>query len=76
MYAASSLIRLLERHGFGDARELPAGQTTIPDPGPLDLREREEESVYVEAEAAKGVTPAGPGSGEAVRCLERLSGPR
>jgi hypothetical protein len=49
MYDAASLMRLLERHGFRDAKELPPGETTIPDPGALNLREREEESVYVEA---------------------------
>jgi predicted SAM-dependent methyltransferase len=76
MYDARSLIRLLERHGFHDARELPAGRTTIPDPGPLELREREEESVYVEAKVAKEVTPAGLGSGDLARCLQRLSGSR
>jgi ubiquinone/menaquinone biosynthesis C-methylase UbiE len=49
MYDAASLMRLLERHGFRNAKELPPGETTIPDPGALNLREREEESVYVEA---------------------------
>ena len=49
MYDAASLIRLLERHGFRHAKELPPGQTTIPDPGPLNLREREHESLYMEA---------------------------
>jgi len=49
MYDAGSLVGLLVRHGFRDAKELPPGETTIPDPGALKLREREEESVYVEA---------------------------
>ena len=49
MYDAASLIRLFERNGFCSARELPPGETMIPDPGLLNLREREEESVYVEA---------------------------
>jgi SAM-dependent methyltransferase len=49
MYDAASLMRLLERHGFRNAKELSPGETTIPDPGALNLREREEESVYVEA---------------------------
>lgn len=52
MYDASSLIRLLERYEFIDPRALPAGQTTIPYPGPLNLREREDESMYVEARRA------------------------
>ncbi len=52
MYDAASLIRLLERHGFCDARELPPGETAISAHGPLNLREREEESVYVEARRA------------------------
>jgi len=51
-YDAASLIRLLEAHRFCDARELLPGETTIPDPGPLNLREREEESIYVEARRA------------------------
>jgi hypothetical protein len=29
--------------------EIRQGQTGIPNPGPLNLREREDESVYVEA---------------------------
>lgn len=49
MYDARSLMKLLDKHGFRDVVELPAGQTTIPDPGDLDLRERAAETVYVEA---------------------------
>lgn len=49
MYDGRSLCRLLNSAGFFDARILPAGETTIPDPSPLDLRERESESVYAEA---------------------------
>jgi predicted SAM-dependent methyltransferase len=52
MYDGASLVRLLERNGFSQARELPPGETMIPDPGPLNLRERDEESVYVEARRA------------------------
>lgn len=48
-YDGPSLCRLLERIGFLDATELPAGHTTIKEPGELDLYERSEESVYVEA---------------------------
>ena len=49
MYDARSLVRCLERHGFRAARQVPPGETTIQNPGPLNLREREGESVYVEA---------------------------
>lgn len=49
MYDAASLMRLVETHGFCDARALNAGQTTIADPGTLNLRERDGDSVYVEA---------------------------
>lgn len=48
-YDGASLSRLLENNGFLDATELPVGHTTIKDPGALDLYERSEESVYVEA---------------------------
>jgi predicted SAM-dependent methyltransferase len=49
MYDGPSLVRLVETHGFEDARVMRSGETMIPDPGALDLRERESESVYVEA---------------------------
>lgn len=49
MYDGNSLVKLLEAEGFTGARALPAGETTIPEPGALNLREREDESVYVEA---------------------------
>lgn len=49
MYDGQSLINLLERAGFVDARVMPAGITGIIDPGPLDLHERADESVYIEA---------------------------
>lgn len=49
MYDGRSLIRLLERSRFVDAREIAPGETMIPDPEPLNLHERAEESVYVEA---------------------------
>jgi hypothetical protein len=39
----------LETNGFSSVREVSAGQTMIPDPGELNLREREDESTYVEA---------------------------
>ena len=49
MYDAASLVRLIESVGFHDAAEAPPGSTRIVDPGELNLREREEESIYVEA---------------------------
>lgn len=51
MYDAGSLCRLLERRGFADAQPMPAGSTTIEEAGELDLYERADESVYVEARA-------------------------
>jgi predicted SAM-dependent methyltransferase len=49
MYDEASLCSLLERHGFHNALALKAGQTTITNPGPLDLTARSEESIYIEA---------------------------
>ncbi len=49
MYDGPSLVKLLASAGFVDARVVPAGETMIPDPGPLDLAERIPESVFVEA---------------------------
>lgn len=49
MYDAASLVKLVEQHGFSGARALPPGETMIPEPGALDLRERAADSVYVEA---------------------------
>lgn len=49
MYDGRSLSGLLEKAGFSNAVTVPPGQTTIAQPGKLDLRERESESVYVEA---------------------------
>lgn len=51
MYDETSLVKLLEESGFHNITPLPAGQTHIADPGDLDLRERETESLYVEARA-------------------------
>jgi SAM-dependent methyltransferase len=56
MYDGPSLTRLLSDGGFTRAAVLPAGETTIPDPGGLDLKERAHESVYAEA-----VSPGGAG---------------
>jgi len=49
MYDGDSLSRLLIKSGFKDPIVLKAGETTINDPGPLNLTERIEESVYIEA---------------------------
>jgi len=49
MYDGGSLTRLLREAGFDDAAVAPAGTTRIAEPGELDLREREAQSVYVEA---------------------------
>lgn len=49
MYDGASLSKLLKKNGFPDPAILPDGETTIPDPGRLDLAERAGESVYVEA---------------------------
>lgn len=49
MYDRNSLRQRLEEVGFRDVVVLPAGVTTIEDPGALNLREREDDSVYVEA---------------------------
>lgn len=49
MYDGESLSRALIKSGFHDPRVLEPGQTTIPNPGELNLAERVEESVYVEA---------------------------
>jgi SAM-dependent methyltransferase len=49
MYDGGSLSELLRRAGFVGVAVLPPGETTIAVPGSLDLKERAEESVYVEA---------------------------
>jgi SAM-dependent methyltransferase len=52
MYDARHLCDDLRANGFATAEALPAGQTTIADPGPLNLSERSPESLYVEARKA------------------------
>jgi predicted SAM-dependent methyltransferase len=52
MYDGLSMCRLLESVGFIQTVVLPAGRTTIPDPGALDLFERSDGSLYVEARKA------------------------
>jgi predicted SAM-dependent methyltransferase len=49
MYDARSLGALLEEAGFVEVETMEPGQTRIPDPGGLDLRERQINSVYLEA---------------------------
>jgi len=48
-YDAASLSNLLKKSGLQNPVALKPGVTTIPDPGELNLREREEESLYIEA---------------------------
>jgi SAM-dependent methyltransferase len=49
MYDGPSLSRLVSGCGFAEVVIVPAGQTRLADTAGLDLREREIESVYVEA---------------------------
>jgi len=49
MYDAASLSLLLRAQGFEDVRVMPVGSSSIPEPGVLNLRERESESLYFEA---------------------------
>jgi SAM-dependent methyltransferase len=49
MYDGASLSQLLRSAGFAAVAVRPPGETAIADPGSLDLKERAEESVYVEA---------------------------
>ena len=49
MYDGNSMCKLLSDVGFDHAQVVAAGETTLPNPGSLDLTERARESVYVEA---------------------------
>jgi len=49
MYDARSLGSLMEKAGFAEVEMVEPGQTRIPDPTGLDLRERPIESIYLEA---------------------------
>lgn len=49
MYDGRSLSNLMCEAGFASVTIMPPGKTNIMDPGSLDLEERAEESVYVEA---------------------------
>ncbi len=50
MYDGRSMCHLLSSHGFKNAKVVQPGETSIKNPGPLDLYERLQESVYVETE--------------------------
>ena len=52
MYDGASLCRMLSKHGFLQPQVKAAGETQMPDPGELNLHERDWVSVYVEAEEA------------------------
>jgi predicted SAM-dependent methyltransferase len=52
MYDSRSLCKLLVESGFTDAKSVQVGHTQIPNSEPLDLYERKDESVYVEAKKA------------------------
>ena len=45
----NSLIKLLLDCGFNNPKSLQAGDTLIPNPGNLNLFERDDDSFYVEA---------------------------
>ncbi len=49
MYDGDSLCKLLSSSGFRDSKVMEPGSTIIPNPGSLNLEERSEESVFVEA---------------------------
>jgi len=49
MYDGNSLRKLLTHAGFNEPVEMEGGETLIPNPGPLNLKERLPESVFVEA---------------------------
>ncbi len=49
MYDGKSISRLLDKNGFKKIQILASGETTLSDYEPLDLNERADESVYIEA---------------------------
>jgi hypothetical protein len=49
MYDGASLSGLLRLVGFAEVIVPPPRETAVADPGCLDLKERADESVYVEA---------------------------
>lgn len=50
MYDGKSMVHVLNSIGFNNPQVLMPGETTIQNYGALNLYEREEESVYIEAE--------------------------
>ncbi len=52
MYDGESLCKLLSTAGFEQAQVMQEGESQIPEPGQLNLRERAPESVFVEARKA------------------------
>jgi predicted SAM-dependent methyltransferase len=53
MYDRDSLSALLVNTGFDSPRVCAPGETMIENPGALDLREREAESIYIEARLSR-----------------------
>lgn len=53
MYDSKSLCKLLENNGYENIKILINGETTLKEFGPLDLNERADESVYIEAVKTK-----------------------
>lgn len=51
VYGSALISTLLTESGFDEVTLVPAGETTLSDPGALNLREREGYSVYLEATA-------------------------
>lgn len=49
MYDSASMSALLSSAGFSEINVLEPGMTTIPDPGELNLYERDDVTLYVEA---------------------------
>jgi predicted SAM-dependent methyltransferase len=59
MYDGRSLSKLLCDAGFTNVSIMPPGKTTIADPGSLNLQERAEQSVYIEAVRGPEITGSG-----------------
>jgi len=49
MYNKESIKKLIETFGFINVKILDAGETIIETPGTLDLYERSDQSLYIEA---------------------------
>ena len=52
MYDSRSLCKMLVKSGFTDVQSVEVGHTRITNSEPLDLCERKDESIYVEARKA------------------------